>query len=97
MLNQSTDSNPFFSSLALKIRCAMYPPPPGSAPGYQKAHHCTPRNTTKVITGKVHRFSEVKLREKSGKSASGSEAPFAARIEERRESMTSTPPMACTA
>src|ERR1700722_1358845 len=38
MLNHNVASREFFSSFALNMRCAMYPPPPGSAPGYQVAH-----------------------------------------------------------
>ena len=32
----------------------MYPPPPGSAPGYQNAHHCTKMKTRNVSPGTVH-------------------------------------------
>src|SRR3954463_11610317 len=38
MLNQRVAASEFFSSFAEKIRWAIYPPPPGSAPGYQLAH-----------------------------------------------------------
>ena len=38
----------------------MYPPPPGSAPGYHELHHCT----AKGIINKVHNNS---LSDKSGK------------------------------
>src|SRR5437762_5335901 len=81
MLNQRTESNPLRSSLALKIRCAMYPPPPGSAPGYQKDHHCTPILTKNVTTGRTHNASAEIGREKSGKNDVASPAPGdAARI-----------------
>ena len=33
------------------MRCATYPPPPGSAPGYHAAHHCTDRNTRSATSG----------------------------------------------
>src|SRR6266404_3813359 len=75
MLNQRTESNPLRSSLALKIRCAMYPPPPGSAPGYQKDHHCTPILTKNVTTGRTHNASAEIGREKSGKNDVASLAP----------------------
>src|SRR5436190_92855 len=78
MLNQRTESNPLRSSLALKIRCAMYPPPPGSAPGYQKDHHCTPILTKNVTTGRTHNASAEIGREKSGKNDVASPAPGAA-------------------
>ncbi len=71
MLNQSVAPNEFFSSFALKILCATYPPPPGSAPGYQLLHHCTPRNSTNEISGIVHSASLVNPCEKSGKNESG--------------------------
>ena len=29
----------------------MYPPPPGSAPGYDDAHQLTPMNTRNVVSG----------------------------------------------
>jgi hypothetical protein len=51
MLNQSVASTPSFSDLDEKIRCAMYPPPPGSAPGYHDAHQLTPRYTAMVMAG----------------------------------------------
>src|ERR1700721_2378787 len=79
MLNHNTESKPCRSSRALKIRCAMYPPPPGSDPGYQNAHHCTPRYTQNVITGNVQSVSLAKPCEKSGRNASGSEPPFLTR------------------
>src|SRR5712671_6433714 len=99
MLNQSTDNNPCRSSLALKKRCAMYPPPPGSAPGYQKAHHCSPRFTTNVSAGRVHNNSVLSGLEKSGKNdvASPASGPAAARISARRASRLLIPPQAITA
>ncbi len=33
------------------MRCAMYEPPPGSAPGYDDAHQLTPMKTRKVVSG----------------------------------------------
>src|SRR5713226_8906853 len=51
MLNHSVASSEFFSSLALNMRCATYPPPPGSAPGYQVAHQLREMYTKKVIIG----------------------------------------------
>ncbi len=33
------------------MRCATYEPPPGSAPGYDDAHHATPTNTRNVVSG----------------------------------------------
>src|SRR5262245_59296589 len=38
ILNHSVASSECFSSRAQNMRCATYPPPPGSAPGYQVAH-----------------------------------------------------------
>src|SRR5690349_12516790 len=49
------------SSRAASIRCATYPPPPGSAPGYQVLHHCTASGTTKTAAAVVQS-------EKSGRS-----------------------------
>src|SRR6185369_7096523 len=99
MLNQRTESKPLRSSLELKIRCAMYPPPPGSAPGYQNAHHCTPMLTRKVTTGSIHKGSAVMGREKSGKKAVASPAlgPTAARIAPNLPSKALMPPQAATA
>src|SRR5215475_4898534 len=71
MLNQRTDNNPWRSFFALKMRCAMYPPPPGSAPGYQAAHHWMPMFTMKVITGSIHQPDAVSPFEKSGKNEVG--------------------------
>src|SRR6267154_1661768 len=51
MLNQSVASNEWRSSLALNMRCATYPPPPGSAPGYHVAHQFTETYTRNVIIG----------------------------------------------
>src|SRR6267378_4870775 len=51
MLNQSVAPSECFSFLALNIRCATYPPPPGSAPGYQVAHQFTEMYTRNVIIG----------------------------------------------
>src|SRR5206468_10652487 len=51
MLNQSVASSEWRSSLALNMRCATYPPPPGSAPGYQVAHQLSEMYTRKVSIG----------------------------------------------
>src|ERR1700732_1486330 len=67
MLNHRVAPSEFFSSFALNIRCATYPPPPGSAPGYQLAHHCIARYSAKVITGSVQMASVVHPRWKEGK------------------------------
>src|SRR5213078_2476830 len=48
---------------AASIRCATYPPPPGSAPGYHVLHHCTASGTTRTAAA-------VLQSEKSGKSDS---------------------------
>src|ERR1700681_3951158 len=40
-----------FSVREAKMRCAMYEPPPGSAPGYEDAHQLTPMNTRNVVIG----------------------------------------------
>ena len=48
MLNQSVAFIDSFSFFAASMRCATYPPPPGSAPGYQVAHHCTASGTMKI-------------------------------------------------
>src|SRR5436190_10530304 len=98
MLNQRTESNPLRSSLALKIRCAMYPPPPGSAPGYQKDHHCTPILTKNVTTGRTHNASAEIGRAKSGKNDVASPAPGdAARISPSLLNSAAIPPQAETA
>src|SRR5436190_10916798 len=99
MLNHSTERSPWRSSFALKMRCAMYPPPPGSAPGYQKAHHCRPRFTTKVKAGRVQRSSLSNGFEKSGKNdvASPAFGPAAARIAANCDNRLLIPPQALTA
>src|SRR5271170_3666176 len=51
MLNHSVASSEFFSSLAQNIRCATYPPPPGSAPGYHVDHQFIEMYTRNVIIG----------------------------------------------
>src|SRR6267143_1195141 len=51
MLNQRVARTEFFSSLAEKILCATYPPPPGSAPGYHDAHQFTAMYTKNVTKG----------------------------------------------
>src|ERR1043166_6232787 len=51
MLNHSVASIEWRSSLALNIRCATYPPPAGSAPGYQVAHQLSEMYTRNVIIG----------------------------------------------
>src|SRR5579875_2789994 len=58
MLNHSVAQSECFSSLAEKMRCAMYPSPPGAAPGYQLAHQFTPTQTKNVTKG-IH--GELKL------------------------------------
>src|SRR5579871_2039044 len=73
MLNHNVAPREFFSSFAQNMRCATYPPPPGSAPGYHADHHCTPRYIRKVSTGRVQIALEVQPRWKSGKKASGLE------------------------
>src|SRR5438270_12535010 len=40
-----------FSVRDAKLRCAIYEPPPGSAPGYDDAHQLTPMNTRNVVIG----------------------------------------------
>src|SRR6266403_4424226 len=49
MLNQSVAASECFSSFAEKILCATYPPPPGSAPGYQLAHQIKLKNTRNMM------------------------------------------------
>src|SRR5689334_10561568 len=51
MLNHNVASSECFSSFAQNMRCAMYPPPPGSAPGYQVAHQFIEMYTRNVIIG----------------------------------------------
>src|SRR5260370_31587225 len=48
MLNHSVAPSECFSFFAEKMRCAMYPPPPGSAPGYQLAHQFKLSSTKKL-------------------------------------------------
>src|SRR5947209_7132068 len=49
MLNHSVAASECFSFFAEKILWAMYPPPPGSAPGYQLAHQFKLRNTRNMM------------------------------------------------
>src|SRR6266567_4197188 len=51
MLNQSVAPSECFSFLAQKMRWATYPPPPGSAPGYQLAHQLSPTKAQKRVKG----------------------------------------------
>src|SRR5579862_4299354 len=90
MLNQSVAPRECFSFFALNMRWAIYPPPPGSAPGYQAAHHCTPMYIRKVRIGSVQRLGVVRPAWKSGRNESTLEAGWpparvAERSEERRE------------
>ena len=63
MLNQSVASIECRSSFALNMRCATYPPPPGSAPGYQVAHQLSEMYTRNVIIGIHAEFrSGIRLR-----------------------------------
>ena len=48
MLNHSVAPRECFSFFAEKMRWAMYPPPPGSAPGYQLAHQLRLSSTRKL-------------------------------------------------
>src|SRR5262245_12252030 len=48
MLNHSVAPRECFSFFAEKIRCAIYPPPPGSAPGYHLAHQFTLKKTRNI-------------------------------------------------
>src|SRR6266852_6289554 len=68
MLNHNVAPSEFFSFLALNMRCATYPPPPGSAPGYQLAHHCIARYSANVITGSVQIASVVHPKWNEGKN-----------------------------
>ena len=61
MLNHRVARMESRSFRAASIRCAAYPPPPGSAPGYQLAHHCTAIGMTNTIAA-------VRQSEKSGSS-----------------------------
>ena len=47
---KSVDAVASVSLRAESIRCAMYPPPPGSEPGYQTLHHCTVSGMTSSET-----------------------------------------------
>ena len=49
MLNQSVAFIAWLSSFAASMRCATYPPPPGSAPGYHVLHHCTAIGMMKTV------------------------------------------------
>src|ERR1051326_7577878 len=73
MLNHKLAPKEFFSSRALNMRWATYPPPPGSAPGYHASHHCMHKYTKKVSSGSVHIASDVQPRWKSGRKPTGSE------------------------
>ncbi len=63
MLNQSVAFIACPSSFAASIRWATYPPPPGSAPGYQVLHHCT-------ATGMMKTAAALLQSEKSGRRVS---------------------------
>ena len=52
----------FFSSFADNILWAIYPPPPGSAPGYHTAHHWTARGIINTAINKSRSaISGIKL------------------------------------
>src|SRR5229473_140705 len=95
MLNHNVAPSEFFSSLALNMRCATYPPPPGSAPGYQVAHHTTEMYTRNVSIGIQAEF-------RSGTKLNTDPAPPEARPRARSTSASlsfiwSMPPTADTA
>src|SRR5437764_3049411 len=90
MLNQSVAKSPCFSFFAEKIRWATYPPPPGSAPGYQVDHQITPRYTNNVIAG-------IQTESYSGKKASREPDPLATSIAPICDFKLSIPPTAFTA
>ena len=61
-LNKSVAHIAFFSSFADNILWATYPPPPGSAPGYQTAHHWTAKGIINTAMNKsVSVISGIKL------------------------------------
>src|ERR1041384_4537519 len=91
MLNHKVASTPLRSSFAENIRCATYPPPPGSAPGYQLAHQFTARYVNKVIAG-IHTESSSGKNE-SREPTCALEASSAVILDFR----ASIPPTACTA
>src|SRR6266513_2417534 len=86
MLNQSVASIECRSSFALNMRCATYPPPPGSAPGYQVAHQLSEMYTRNVIIG-IHAES------RSGTRLSASPRP----LDTSFSFIASMPPTALTA
>src|SRR6266550_6421805 len=86
MLNQSVASIECRSSFALNMRCATYPPPPGSAPGYQVAHQLSEMYTRNVIIG-IHAESRL------GTRLSASPRP----LDTSFSFIASMPPTACTA
>src|SRR5436309_1852136 len=90
MLNHSVANRPSRSVFAEKIRCATYPPPPGSAPGYQLAHQLTPRYTNSVIAG-IHAESV------DGKKVRREPPPAAASSARTFDSSIVRPPVARTA
>ena len=50
MLKNSVPPSASFSDFDASMRCAMYDPPPGSAPGYQLAHQLMPMGRMKIIS-----------------------------------------------
>ena len=73
----------------------MYPPPPGSAPGYHAAHHCTLRYTPSVSSG-IHAYAC----RPSGPTLTGSTESAAVSLPKCSASfsfITSMPPTARTA
>src|SRR5436189_1180129 len=78
-LSHSVASSECRSSLAQNIRGATKPPPPGSAPGYQVAHHPTETYTRNVNMGIQAEF-------KSGTKLSTDPAPPDARPRARSTS-----------
>src|SRR5437867_11507377 len=54
MLKKSAAARPSLSLRVAEMFCTTYPPPPGSAPGYQVAHQLTPSSAASVMVGKTH-------------------------------------------
>src|SRR5947208_11143604 len=95
MLNHNVASSEFFSSFAQNMRCATYPPPPGSAPGYQVAHQFSEMYTANVIIGiQTDPTSGMKLNADPLPPLCN---PLAASIAANFIFIASIPPTACTA
>ena len=72
MLKKSVPPSESFSDFDASMRCAMYDPPPGSAPGYQLAHQPIEIGRMKIIIANsdIEKFGKI--------SRNGCPRPFTA-------------------